>query len=147
MATKKTVSVDENIVADDFDFIKDDESLEVPKAPKKKEQPATAEQTQVVVQMVDPAIAKRKKDAEDIKRANAEFRRKVMSGKKIAYKPPKILASIVGNVYAWNWNGINIVVRFDGSTQYFPEEIYHHIIKKFAKILDESVSMDISDSL
>lgn len=146
MATKKTVSVDENIVADDFDFIKDDEVIEAPKAPK-KEQPAKAEQPQVIVQMIDPAIAKSRKDADDIKRANADFRRKVMSGRKIAYKPPKIMASIVGNVYAWNWNGINIVVRFDGSTQYFPEEIYIHIINKFAKILDESVSMDISDSL
>lgn len=97
-----------------------------------------APQEPIVIQTVDPEIAKRKEDQDDIKRLNNEFKQFIMQQEKVPFKPPKYYADIVGRIYPFTYNGMTFVVRFDGTTQYFPESIYRYLIKKLGRILDES---------
>ena len=104
------------------------------------------EQT-IIVNQVDPDIEKRKIDQEDIKRLNREFRTRIMSQRKVTFKPPKFYADIVGRIYPFTLNGMTFVVRFDGTPQEFPEEIYTYLIKKLGRILDDSAPVMETETL
>lgn len=108
---------------------------------------ATKKDEPVVMNVIDPETAKRKQDQEDIKRLNQEFTKFTMAQRKVAFKPPKYYAEIVGKIYPFTYNGMTFVVRFDGTTQYFPENIYNYLIKKLGKILDESAPVTMTDTL
>lgn len=96
---------------------------------------------------VSPAVAKRQQDTEDIKDLNRSFAEKLAREPKIPYTPPKYYADIMGKVYPFALNGHTIVVRFDGTKQYFPETVYNFLIKKLGRILDESTPVNKVDNL
>jgi hypothetical protein len=95
-----------------------------------------------IVQTIDPGLSKRLDDNERIKRLNAEFRRKISKEPKISYKPPKFYADILGKIYAYTFNNYDVIVRFDGTEQKFPETVYKHLMKKLARILDSSTPVN-----
>lgn len=112
-----------------------------------KEVTPTPVVNQTIVQTINPALAKQKDDNERIKRLNKEFEKQIRSEQKIAYKPPKYYAELLSPIYVFTLNNIDVVVRFDGSTQYFPETVYKFLMRKLARILDGNTSQDTVDAL
>ncbi len=100
-----------------------------------------------VVQTVNPALAKHRDDNEKIKRLNGEFMRRLRSEPMITYKPPKFYADILSPIYVFTLNGYDVVVRFDGTAQKFPETIYKFLMKKLARILDGNTAQDMITEL
>lgn len=114
-------------------------------APKKAAEPTVVQQT--VVQTINPALAKQQADNERIKKLNSDFSKQIRGEEKIAYKPPKFYAEILSPIYVFTLNNVDVVVRFDGTTQYFPETVYKFLMAKLARILDGNTSRDSIDSL
>lgn len=104
-------------------------------------------QQQTVVQIVDPAIMKRTDDNERIKRLNAEFKKRLSSEVMITYKPPKFFADILSPIWAFTLNNYDVVVRFDGTPQKFPESIYKHLMNKLARVMDSNTQGGQIDEL
>lgn len=109
-------------------------------APKKAAEAPVIQQT--VVQTINPALAKQQADNDRIKKLNAEFIKKIRKEEKIAYKPPKFYAELLSPIYVFTLNNYDVVVRFDGTTQYFPETVYKFLMKKLARILDGNTSQE-----
>lgn len=102
---------------------------------------------QTIVQTINPALAKQRDDNEKIKRLNSEFMAKLRKEERIAYKPPKYYSEILSPIYVFTLNGYDVIVRFDGTTQYFPETVYKFLMKKLARILDGNTSQDVITEL
>ena len=95
---------------------------------------------QTIVQTINPALAKQQADNERIKRLNADFLKRIKKESLIAYKPPKFYADILGPIYVFTLNNADVVVRFDGTEQKFPETVYKFLMRKLARILDSNIS-------
>lgn len=99
--------------------------------------------TQVVVQTINPALAKGKEDNDRIQQLNAEFRAEVSKDPLVKFKPPKFYAQYLGTIYHYTLNNYDVVVRFDGTEQKFPAKIYNHLMKKLARIMDANTSNEL----
>lgn len=114
-------------------------------SPKKKSREIPLEH--VTIQTVDPSIAKRQRDAERMRQADAEWKHRLETDKKIALKTPKYYAHMMSPFYVFMYNDTPVVVRLDGTTQYFPETIYRKVVEKLGTILDSHISESQIDEL
>lgn len=101
----------------------------------------------IVIQSVDPAIAKRARDNERMQKADKEWRDRLAGERKLPFKAPKYYKELLSSFYAFDYNGTPVVVRFDGTTQYFPETIHKKVIEKLGFILDSHISQNEIDEL
>lgn len=123
-----------------------EEVVAKPKA--KKTTPKIVEDIEpTVIETVDAQAAKRRRDVVEIQNLNRSFEQRLASQPKIAFKPPKYYADVMGTIYPFALNGHTVVVRFDGSVQYFPEEVYYFLVKKLGRILDDSAPVLKIDDL
>ena len=97
---------------------------------------------QTIVQTINPGLAKQKADNERIRKLNSDFMKKLKSDPIITYAPPKHYAGILSPIYAFTLNGYDVVVRFDGTKQKFPQTVYQYLMVKLARILDSSTSQE-----
>lgn len=148
----------QEITVDDIAFDFTDEEVELERAeveePVKKTKPTPAKveekvapQAPIVIQSIDPALGKRKTDNDRLAKQASDFKRMIASEPKIAYTPPKYYANILGSVYAFSFNNVNVVVRFDGTKQYFPATIHEKLMAKLSKILDANTPKEELSSL
>jgi len=103
--------------------------------------PASVQNT-TIVQTINPGLAKQQADNERIKKLNNDFIKQLKKETKIAFKPPKHYADALSPIYIFSLNNHDVVVRFDGTTQYFPETVYKFLMNKLARILDGNVSQN-----
>lgn len=96
---------------------------------------------------ISPEQAKRQQDQEEIHRLNQDFAKMLAMEPKIPFKAPKYHAKLLGQVYPFALNSQTFVVRFDGSTQYFPKTVYEYLTDKLGKILDDSTPIEHIDEL
>lgn len=112
-----------------------------------KKAPSDTVVNQTIVQTINPALAKQKADNDRIKKLDRDFKSKLAKEKKIKFKPPVYYAQYLSKVYATTLNGVNVVVRFDGTEQEFPETIYNYLMTKLARILESHVPEEKIDEL
>lgn len=97
----------------------------------------------VVIQNVNPALAKNKEDSDKITRLNAEFRKLLHDDEVITWKPPKFYEQYLGKVYHYTFNNHDVLVRFDGKAQKFPVTVYNHLMAKLARILESNTPNEL----
>lgn len=139
----------ETDILDEFDFDEPEEVVvEAPK-PKKRTVRETLKEVSepIVIQSIDPAIAKRKRDAEKIREADLAWNQRLAGERKIPFKAPKYYKELLSPYYSFTYNGTPVLVRFDGSTQFYPETIYNVVMEKLADILDSHISQNEVDEL
>lgn len=103
--------------------------------------PASTNTTQVIVQNVNPGLAKQRADNDRIQKLNKEFIAKIKAEPMVTFKPPKFYADRLSPIYAISVNNLDVIVRFDDTPQKFPQSVYNYLMKKLARIL-ASASMD-----
>ena len=138
-----------------FDFKDEVEDVEVevvevePVKAKPKSAPKVEEKKQepIIIQSVDPAIGKRKADTARTAKQASDFKQRLASEPKIAYTPPKYYSNLLGSIYAFSFKNVNVVVRFDGTKQYFPATIHRVLMRKLSQILDSNTPKEQLDSL
>lgn len=133
-------------ILDEFDF-KEEELVETPIPTPAKKVAVKEVQPQIIIQNVDPAIEKRRLDAERMRDADIAWNQLLASEPKLPLKSPKYYASLLSPFYAFTYNGTPVLVRLDGTTQYFPATIHAVIVEKLGLILDSHISETIMDDL
>lgn len=61
----------------------------------------------------------------------------------VKFTGQKIFAQFFGEIYTFLYNGIPVTVKFDGSTQEFPEFVYNKIMDKISAVSESNTPKDI----
>lgn len=68
---------------------------------------------------------------------------KCKKDKVVKFRGDKIYAQFFGKVYTFLYNAVPVTIKFDGSTQEFPEFIYNKIMEKIHEVSESNTPKEV----
>lgn len=92
-------------------------------------------------------LAQRDAERIYIQEKKASMLKRCKTDKVVKFVGQKIFANYFGPTYSFLYNTVPVTVKFDGSTQEFPEFIYNFLMKKITEVSESNTNKETTYKL